>query len=93
MIRLLFTLTFVVLLAAHGEYCITLEFELQIHPTGNFVSLKASLDDATLKNIKLPQNNRRIFSLRLAATTDFFAVNRTVILENALTAFVYVFVQ
>ena len=28
MIRLLFTLTFVVLLAAHGEYCITLEFEL-----------------------------------------------------------------
>ena len=38
MIRLLFTLTLVVLLAAHGEYCTTLEFELQIHPTRNFVS-------------------------------------------------------
>ena len=28
MIRLLFTLTLVVLLAAHGEYCTTWEFEL-----------------------------------------------------------------
>ena len=26
--RLLFTLTIVVLMAAHGEYCTTLEFEL-----------------------------------------------------------------
>ena len=37
MIRLLFTLTVVVLMAAHGEYCTTLEFEMQIYPTGNFV--------------------------------------------------------
>ena len=38
MIRLLFTLTVVILMAAHGEYCTTLEFEMQIYPTGNFVS-------------------------------------------------------
>ena len=38
MIRLLFTLTVVVLMAAHGEYCTTLEFEMQVYPTGNFVS-------------------------------------------------------
>ena len=36
--RLLFALTVVVLTAAHGEYCTTLEFEMQIYPTGNFVS-------------------------------------------------------
>ena len=38
MIRLLFTLTVVILMAAHGEYCTTLEFEMQIYPTGNLVS-------------------------------------------------------
>ena len=38
MIRLLFTLTVVILMAAHGEYCTTLGFEMQIYPTGNFVS-------------------------------------------------------
>ena len=36
--RLLFTLTVVVLMAAHGEYCATLEFERQIYRTGNVVS-------------------------------------------------------
>ena len=36
--RLLFSLTVVVLMAAHGEYCATLEFKLQIYPTGNFMS-------------------------------------------------------
>ena len=36
--RLLFTLTVVVLMAAHGEYCTTLEIERQIYRTGNVVS-------------------------------------------------------
>ena len=36
--RLLFTLTVVVLMAAHGKYCLTLEFERQIYRTGNVVS-------------------------------------------------------
>ena len=34
--RLLFTLTIVVLMAAHGEYCTTLEFDLNL--SRNFVS-------------------------------------------------------
>ena len=36
--RLLFTLAVVVLMAAHGKYCLTLEFERQIYRTGNVVS-------------------------------------------------------
>ena len=36
--RLLFTLTVVVLVAAHGEYCTTLEYELQPYLSRNFVS-------------------------------------------------------
>ena len=36
--RLLFTLTVVVLMAAHGEYCTTLEYELQLYLSRNFVS-------------------------------------------------------
>ena len=38
MIRLLFALTVVVLMAAHGKYCTTLQFDRQIYRTGNFVS-------------------------------------------------------
>ena len=52
------------------------------------VLLKASLNDATLKHIKLPQNNRQVFSLASAASmTGFLPVNRTVILENACNSF------
>ena len=52
------------------------------------VLLKASLNDATLKHIKLPQNNRQVFSLASAASmTAFLPVNRTVILENACNSF------
>ena len=36
--RLLFTLTVVVLMAAHCEYCTTLEYELQPYLSRNFVS-------------------------------------------------------
>ena len=36
--RLLFTLTVVVLMAAHGEYCTTLELELQLNLSRNFLS-------------------------------------------------------
>ena len=36
--RLLFTLAVVVMMAAHGKYCLTLEFERQIYRTGNVVS-------------------------------------------------------
>ena len=36
--RLLFTLTVVVLMAAHGEYCTTFEYELYPYLSRNFVS-------------------------------------------------------
>ena len=52
------------------------------------VSLQASLNNATLKHIKRPQNNCRVFSLPLAASmTGFLSVNRTVNLENACNSF------
>ena len=52
------------------------------------VLLKVLLNNATLKHIKRPQNNCRVFSLPLAASmTGFLSVNRTVNLENACNSF------
>ena len=52
------------------------------------VSLQASLNNATLKHIKRPQNNCRVFSLPWAARmTGFLSVNRIVNLENACNSF------
>ena len=52
------------------------------------VLLKIYLNNATLKHIKRPQNNCRVFSLPLAASmTGFLSVNRTVNLENACNSF------
>ena len=55
-------------------------------------SLKASLNNATLKQIKWPQNNRRVSSLALAANMiGFYSVNRTAILKNAYNSLVKCF--
>ena len=52
------------------------------------VSIQASLNNATLKHIKRPQNNCRVFSLPWAARmTGFLSVNRIVNLENACNSF------